>query len=147
MIGFVIYLALSLAIYFVLKQYRSEKFTAEKLEAMISTPSNKRDTTDDLCKYAILGNPKLSGDNYVKINFICSQEKRVVSTMSLSVLPDTKLETILKEYARIIGFNYQTLIDDNWHCLLEEEPVKSFSEVARPTNSLECYQYINLIEP
>lgn len=103
---------------------------------MIVTPSSLRDSTDNPCRYTIHGDPLEAGSSFVKINFVCQDGQKTVSTLSLKALPDAKLSTILSEYSRILGFKYALL--DQWDCLVEDHPVSDRNFVVADKSQIVC---------
>ena len=132
------YLIFALIMFLGLKMHYQKNFSKDKLQQMISGKSVFRDTTIDLCKYQILGDPKEAG-NYVKVNIFCSNGKKASSTLSLSAIEDQTVDGFIKEYARIIGFD-EKLIIDNFVCNLDGEVLtdKMRKDLIRPTSSLNC---------
>ncbi|NCC69833.1 MAG: hypothetical protein EOM14_16885, partial [Clostridia bacterium] len=68
-----------------LKNNYKRKFSENNVKIFLSDVSEFRDKTDDLCKYAIKGDPSGVGKKYVKINFWCTGREAARSTMSLVV--------------------------------------------------------------
>ncbi|MFA6007175.1 MAG: hypothetical protein WC784_00830 [Candidatus Shapirobacteria bacterium] len=135
----IIYLIFASVMYFGLKIRLQKNFTTSKLNEMVSGKSIFRDTTNDLCKYQILGDPKEVG-NYVKINIFCNSGKKAVSTLSLSAFSDKTVDGFFKEYARIIGFDVNLIYKNNVSCYLDgkilTEQMKS--QIIRPTSTIDC---------
>jgi hypothetical protein len=135
----VIYIFIALTIYFGLRYHYRRSFSNEKLQTMISGKPIGQEMTTDLCLYQILGDPKETG-NYVKISFACNNEKKVNSTLSLKAIEDKTIRGIMKEYARIIGFDISVIKAENFDCyvdgkLLTEEMQ---NQLIRPTADLNC---------
>ncbi|MBU3935551.1 hypothetical protein KJ909_02660 [Patescibacteria group bacterium] len=129
---------------FGLKSRMANNFSEIKLKEMISGKSKFRDMTDDLCKYQILGDPKEVG-NYVKINIMCVAGRKASSTLSLSATEDKTVEGVIKEYARIIGFEEKLLAEKNFKCYLDNKILTAEMEVQmiRPTSTIDCYEKVN----
>jgi hypothetical protein len=136
----IFYIVLALLIYFGLKEHLKTSFSTEKLSNMISGKSIYRDTTTDLCKYQILGDPKEVG-NYVKVNILCKDGKKASSTVSLSAIEDKTLDGFISEYARIIGFD-KNIIDNNFICTLDGVVLTNVmrKSAVQPISSLNCVE-------
>lgn len=129
-----------LIIFFSLKNYSKKNFSTEKLNQLINTVSLKRDVTDDLCKYQILSEPKV-GDNYIKINFWCKKSTQARSTLSLAAITDNStFSGVLKEYARIINFDYNLISKNNWYCLFNDEEIVDFDQPIRQAGTIDCFE-------
>lgn len=135
----VVYFFFALLLYFGLKIHLKNNFSKDILNEMILSKSLMRDTTTDLCKYQILGDPKEFG-NYVKIEINCDNGKKALSTLSLSAIEDKTIGGVIEEYSRIIGFDVSLLDDQKYKCyidgiMLTEEMKK---ENIRLTSTLRC---------
>lgn len=133
------YFIFVLLMYFGLRNNLKNKFSDSSLHQMISGKSSFREQTTDLCRYQILGDPKEAG-NYVKIDFFCEGGKKSQNTISLSAIEDKTVGGIIKEYARIVGFD-ETLIDkQNFICYLDGKKLTNEmkKEIIRPTATLTC---------
>lgn len=117
----VIFYSLAIVGAIALKNYSKSHYSKVELEKMITTPSKLRDVTDNPCQYTLYGDPSEAGTHFVKINLACANGQKTVSTLSLLALPDAKFNTILNEYARILGYDPHLL--DNWKCLVEDKLV------------------------
>lgn len=119
-----------------LHNYKRSHYSKAILEDMITTTSALRDTTNNPCQYTIYGDPQAPGTQYVKINLLCPNGQKTISTLSLNALPNTKLTTILKEYARILGFDLHLL--DTWKCFVENKPVISRDIIVTDKSQIVC---------
>lgn len=136
----VIYLIISFLIFFGLKFYSQKHFNQQALNQLITGQSKFRDVTENLCHYQILGEPKV-GKNYVKINFWCSDNSKARSTFSLIAFADKSPNGILKEYARIINFDFNLLIKNNWYCTLNDQEISFTDTTPVPESStIDCFQ-------
>jgi hypothetical protein len=135
------FIFLSFLLYFGLKSYSQKNFSLAKLDILTDTVSKNRDITDDLCKYQILSEPKVA-DQYVKINFWCQNSRKSRSTLSLNAIKTPTIEGILKEYARIINFDYQLISKNQWYCLINDEEIlsSSFSQIPKPASTIDCFE-------
>lgn len=131
----------ALFMYFGLKLRMKSRFSVAGLEEMISGKSILRDMTDDLCKYQILGDPKEAG-NYVKFNIVCIDGRKANSTLSLSAIEDKTIDGVIREYARIIGFEEKLLVEKNFKCYLDAKILTAEMklELIRPTATIDCYE-------
>ena len=134
----IVYIILAVVIYFGLKAYVGKSFSTGKLTQMIDGKSLLRDTTTDLCKYQILGDPKEIG-NYVKINIACKNGKKASSTITLSAVEDKSINGVRKEYARIIGFDI-AILDNKFDCTIDGLPLteEMLNTPIQPKSSLNC---------
>jgi len=140
---FVIYVPLAFLIFFGLRAYSSKNFSQDKLDQLMTTPSRFRDKTDDFCRYAIKGDPKDIGNNYIKIDFNCKDGTSVISTLALKALPDLSFQAVLSEYARIIGFDVDILNQPTWKCLLNANDVTNPNNTnVGPGSHVSCTQSI-----
>jgi len=137
-----------LIIFFSLKNYSQKNFSLEKLESLIETTSSSKDKPTDLCKYQILSEPKV-GDNYIKINFWCNGDKKAQSTLAVDAIPKKTFQGVLREYSRIINFDYNLIADQQWYCLLNGQEVKSsdWDQTVKTPGNIDCYESKNLYHP
>jgi hypothetical protein len=135
-----VYIIFALIMFFGLKTHLRKDFSTGRLTEMISGKSIYRDTTTDLCKYQILGDPK-EISNYVKVNIFCKDGKKASSTLTLSAIEDKTVDSFIREYARIIGFD-EKLINNNFVCSLDGLILTDVmrKNIIRPTSSLNCTQ-------
>jgi hypothetical protein len=135
-----IYLGIALIIFFGLKFYSQKKFNQTTVEDLITGQSKFRDITDNLCHYQILGEPKV-GKDYIKINFWCSDNSKARSTFALIAFPDQSPIGILKEYARIINFDFNLIKKNNWYCTLNDQKIDFESSNPIPqASTIDCFQ-------
>lgn len=127
--------------YFGLRANLKNKFSETELKNIIVGKSILRESTIDLCKFQILGDPKEVG-NYVKIEIFCDNSQKAISTMSLSAVEDKTVKGTLNEYSRIVGFDVNELKKQNYLCYLDGKLLteESESEIIRPTSTLSCSQ-------
>ncbi len=136
----IIYLFIALIIFFGLKFYSQKKFNQDSLNQLISGQSKFRDITDNPCHYQILGEPKV-GKDYIKINFWCSDNSKARSTFALKAFPDKSPSGILKEYARIINFDFNLIIKNNWYCTLNDQEFSFDNSNSVPqASTIDCFQ-------
>lgn len=102
--------------------YSKTKFNENSLNQLIVGKSKYRNTTDQLCKFQILGEPKVD-KNYIKINFWCNDRSKARSTFSLAAFEDKTPKGIIREYARIIGFDFNIIEDKKWSCNLNDQQI------------------------
>jgi len=140
----ILYLVFVGVLFFGLKYRLKNKFSVEGLNKTISGKSVFRDTTTDLCKYQILGDPKEEG-NYVKINIFCSNGKKAVSTVSLSAIEDRTVGGFMAEYARIAGFEMTLFNEQNFVCYLDGKLLtdEMMKDDIRPTSTIDCTENPN----
>lgn len=131
----------SLFLFFGLRSISQKKFSLEKFNTLTNTTSALKDKTDNLCKYQILSEPKV-GDQYVKINFWCQNLTKARSTLSLAAIPETTIEGVLKEYARIINFDYNLIAQKQWYCLINDQEISSASlnQTVKPASTIDCFE-------
>lgn len=136
-----LFLILYILIFFGLKFYSHKKFNDQSLNQLITGKSKYRDITDNLCKFQILGEPKVE-KNYVKINFWCNDASKARSTFSLIAFKDKTTNGILQEYARIIGFDYNIIKDKKWFCTLNDQEIDSkIGETLVPlASTIDCFE-------
>lgn len=134
------YLVLSCFIFFGLKYYSKKNFNQENLNQLIVGQSKFRDITENLCHYQILGDPDV-GKDYIKINFWCSDNSKARSTFALKGFPDKSPNGVLKEYARIINFDYNLITKNNWHCTLNDQVIDFNSLDSVPqASTIDCFE-------
>ena len=135
------YLILSSLIFFGLKHYSKKNSSKEKIESMILGDSKFKDKTTDLCQYQILGEPKV-GKDYIKINFWCSNWSKARSTFALKGFSDQSVAGILKEYARIIGFDYHIIQEKKWICKLNDQEItsKNIGNQVGQASTIDCFE-------
>ncbi|MFA6361406.1 MAG: hypothetical protein WCX33_01205 [Candidatus Shapirobacteria bacterium] len=135
------YLILASFIFFGLKFYSQKNSSKQKIEAMIIGESKFKDKTTNLCQYQILGEPKV-GKDYIKINFWCNDGSKARSTFALKAFSDQSVNGIIKEYARIIGFDYNIIQEKNWVCKLNDQEItsKTSQNNVTPANTIDCFE-------
>ncbi len=106
----------------------------------MNTVSEKRDKTDDLCKYAIRGDPEGVGKKYVKVNFWCTASRNAKSTLSLEAFTNKSVKGVLSEYARIMGFEYKTLEEKKWICMLNDQLITDYSTETVDAATIDCFE-------
>jgi hypothetical protein len=135
-----IYIFIASSIFFGLRFYSQKKFNPTVLNHLITGKSKFRDTTDNLCHYQILGEPKV-GRDYIKINFWCSDNSKARSTFALVAFSDKTPTGILKEYARIINFDFNLIIKNNWYCTLNDQEINFNSSDSIPqASTIDCFE-------
>ena len=135
------FLILGLVIYFGLKNISQKNFSLNKLENLTNSASIHKDKVTDLCKYQILGEPKVE-KQYIKINFWCQNRSEAHSTLSLAAINSSTVEGVLKEYARIINFDYNLIKQEKWRCLINDKEISDFNinTSVDPASTIDCYQ-------
>jgi hypothetical protein len=131
-------------IYFFTSSRRQRLFSVSRLEELISTPSRWRPRYASPCEAVIAGDPS-AGDNWVKLNFHCSDADRV-STFVLPAVSPLTWGTLITEYARVIGFPSSAVISSvNWKCYINTKTptLMGWDLVPRPRQSLDCYAQNN----
>lgn len=136
--------SLGLLVFFSLRSYSKKKFSTEKFNNLIYTTSSTKDKTNDLCRYQILGEPKVE-NNYIKINFWCQNGSKARSTLALEAIENnSNINGILKEYARIINFDYSLIQTNNWYCLFNDQLITDFNQSIVPSGTIDCFENKNL---
>lgn len=137
----IVYIVIAGFIFFGLKIYSHKKFNEEALNQLIIGKSKYRNTTDQLCKFQILGEPKVD-KNYIKINFWCNDGSKARSTFSLIAFEDKTPLGIIKEYARIIGFDFNVIKDKKWFCSLNDQPISFETNTSSVplASTIDCYE-------
>jgi hypothetical protein len=136
----IIYILTALTIFFGLKFYSQKKFSQTALDQLIVGKSKFRDITNNLCHFQILGEPDV-GKDYIKINFWCSDNSKAVSTFALKAFPDKSPIGILKEYARIINFNFDLIVKNNWYCTLNDQEIDfNTSNPVSQASTIDCFE-------
>lgn len=132
---------LSLTIFFGLKIYSHKKFNDSALNQLIVGKSKFRDITDKLCKFQILGEPKVD-KNYVKINFWCNDGSKARSTFALVAFNDQTTNGILREYSRIIGFDFSIIKDKGWICSLNNQEINPnlADKIVPQASTIDCFE-------
>ena len=139
-IYFIFIIILSSSIYFGLKIYSQKKFNEQALNQLIVGKSKFRDTTTDLCRYQALGEPKVD-KKYIKINFWCSNGSKARSTFALKAFTDQTIIGVLKEYARIIGFDFNIIKEKDWFCTLNDREIDQTAlEQVELASTIDCFE-------
>ncbi len=133
------YFIFAISLFFFLRRVQ-KNFTPEKLDLLMNTVSEKRDKTDDLCKYAIRGDPEGVGKKYVKVNFWCTASRNAKSTLSLEAFTNKSVKGVLSEYARIMGFEYKTLEEKKWICMLNDQLITDYSTETVDAATIDCFE-------
>lgn len=137
----IVILFIGLSLFFGLKKYSQNNFSNEKFLNLTNTVSNLKDKTNDLCKYQILSEPKVE-DRYIKINFWCQNQSKARSTLSLEAMPQKTINQILKEYSRIINFDYDLIFQKKWYCLINDQEITeaNLNQEVRPASTIDCFE-------
>lgn len=140
-IYFIFYIFISCLIYFGLKLHYKKNFNNQILQELMVGKSKYRDVTDNLCRYQILGEPDV-GKNYIKINFWCNDKSKARSTFALKGFEDKTLNGILKEYARIINFDFNLIKEKNWYCTLNDKVIvgKMIEKQVEAASTIDCFE-------
>ena len=135
----IVYVVISGLIYFGLRFSLKKNFSKDLLSEMLLKQSVFRETTTDLCRYQILGDPKEKG-NYVKLEIECKDGKKAYSTMSLSAVEDKTIFGLLTEYARIIGFDKNLVLTGKLACYLDGKAIsmEMGKEKINPMVTIRC---------
>ena len=133
------YLIFAISLFFLIKSGQ-KNFTLEKLDFLMNTVSEKRDKTEDLCRYAIRGDPEGVGKKYLKLNFWCINSRNARSTLSLEAINDRSVQGILSEYSRIIGFEYKIIEEKGWICTLNNQYITDYSIEPMDTARIDCFE-------
>lgn len=133
------YSLFSVIMFFGLRYNLKIKFSENKLNEVMFGESVYKEKTSDLCKFQILGDPKEVG-NYVKVEIRCANGKKANSTLSLSALRLKTVEGLMKEYSRIIGFNYELFFKEGLSCQIDGKTVKEemITNSLRATSTFSC---------
>lgn len=117
-----------------IRQYKL--YSNFKLNEMEDSVSKWRDVTSDPCKYEIKGEPVTKGDDYIKLYFFCKDSKTSMNTLVYSIFADKKNSEVVREYARIIGFDPEIILNKNskWSCGVDME------KIIKPKNVIECHE-------
>lgn len=135
---------LGLTIFFGLKIYSQKNFSKQNFDKLIYTTNSNKDKTDNLCKYQILSEPKVGG-NYIKINFWCQNSTQARSTLSLAAIENNStIDGVLKEYARIINFDYSLIQNNHWYCLFNDQEITDFNQPTKTAGTIDCFENKNL---
>jgi len=122
-----------------LKINYKRKFSQDNVNILLNGVSGYRDKTDDLCKYAIKGDPSGVGKKYVKINFWCTGRDAARSTMSLVIFDKPTFFDVINEYARIINFDVSLLEKQKWVCKLNGKLLVNNSVAIPDASDIDCY--------
>ena len=131
---------LGLLIFFSLKIYSQTNFSKQSFDKLVYTTNSNKDKTDDLCKYQLLGEPEV-GNKYIKINFWCQNGNNSRSTLSLEAIENNStINGILKEYARIINFDYSLIQNNRWYCLFNDQEITDFNQPIKAAGTIDCFE-------
>jgi len=126
-----------LVLFMKLDDIKENNFNQENLDFLISSVSNYRDKTDDMCKYSLYGDPKNVGDNWIKLIFDCGSGRSVISTLALVNINNYSFEEIISEYLRIINFDKKDWIEQKWRCFYDGKEIEN-QAVLKETFSINC---------
>lgn len=140
-IYFILFIILSLSIYFGLKYYSKKNFNNQNLNQLMVGKSKFKDTTTDLCRYKALGEPKVDRE-YIKINFWCNNGSNARSTFALKAFDDQTTSGVLNEYARIIGFDIDIIKKNGWYCTLNDQEIDSNISLKQVqlASTIDCFE-------
>lgn len=137
---FFVFYFLVFIVFSFLKNHQKKNYSEENLENLLTGYARWRDKTDDPCKYAIAGDPINSGDDYVKVNFHCGK-KTSTNSFSLRTMKKNKTyENILKEIARINGFDDQIILapTSRWICYTGDKKIDDYSIEVHKKETIDC---------
>lgn len=124
-IWFLLFYGVLLALFIKLGEIKKNNFNQKSLDYLINSVSTYRDKTDDMCKYSLYGDPKNVGNNWIKLKFECGNDKQVISTLALVNIANYSFEEIINEYLRIINFEKNDWIEQNWKCFYDGKEVEN----------------------
>jgi len=135
-----IFYALVFVAFGLLKNYQNKNYSEENLENLLSGYARWRDKTDDPCKYAIVGDPINSGEDYVKVNFYCGDRKSMNSFSLKTMKKNKTYKNILEEIARINGFESQVILDPSsqWICYTGNKRIDDYSIKVQKKSTIDC---------
>jgi len=122
MLGVSIFYVCIFIIFIILNNHK-KKFDKTSFDEMVYTVSNMRDMTNDLCSYILYGDPNNTGNNHVKIEFICLNSKVTLNNISLAPVKSNSLKDILIEFSRIVNYDFSLWDKQEWSCLVNNNPV------------------------
>lgn len=136
-VWFVLFYGILLIVFLKLSDIKKNNFNQKNLDFLINGISAYRDKTDDMCKYSLYGDPKNVGDNWIKLIFECGNGKQVISTLALVNINNYSFEEIINEYLRIINFEKNDWIEQNWKCFYDGKEVEN-QTVLKKTITIDC---------
>jgi len=144
---FIFFTILTSFIYFGLKFYSKKNFNIQNLNQLMVGKSKFRQSTTDLCRYKVLGEPKVDKE-YIKINFWCNNGSNARSTFALKAFDDHTTNGVLNEYARIIGFDFNIINKNNWYCTLNDQEIDSSIATKRVelASTIDCFETKDLVK-
>ena len=103
--------------FFSLRWWYKKNYSDEKYMSMVSDVSSLRDVTNDMCKYAIFGDPINTGENFIKIEFLCKNGQSKINSLStIAIDGDVSLEKAMTELGRILNVSTRTINENKWSC-------------------------------
>jgi hypothetical protein len=137
----IIYGILAVTIFFGLKLFSQKNFSTKKLNEILTGNSKFVDKTTDVCKYQLLGEPKVD-KNYVKVNLWCNNGSKASSTLALVAFEDKTVGGVIKEYARIAGFDEKIINEEPWLCRLNSVKIDEniMYSLIEPASNIECFE-------
>lgn len=129
--------------WFYLKSRKEKLYSRERYESLITAQGKWRDKTEDLCQYYIHGDPKAAGKEIVRVNIWCSADKKVANNLWYEALPGREFGQVIAEYARIVGFDPQILLEKNsmWKCYVNRVLVTDIKQRLENMSEIDCLAF------
>ena len=57
-------------------------------------------------------------------------------------MPQKTISQILKEYSRIINFDYDLIFQNKWYCLINDQEITeaNLNQEVRPASTIDCFE-------
>lgn len=137
-----IWSVMAVSLFIFLRWRKSQMYTSEKYEYLISTVSRWRQKAVDPCQFSIFGDPVTSEGIFARVTFYCGRDKVANNSMDLTVLPVNNYAALLRETARVNGFSVEGMInikDGDWKCFDDGDRIDNFLEKIKVRSRVECF--------
>lgn len=88
----------------------------------------------DACSKSLYNDPIRAGNNYVKVNFYCEGDRSSKNTISLNVIKEKTVKSVLSEITRINSFE----LEDDFRCYIERKIIQNFDQEVFPEKTIDC---------
>jgi len=122
-----------------IKFQREKNFSKENYNSLVAGRSETMQLTQDPCLYKILGDPEVLGEEYIKINFWCSDGRVSKSTLAMRGLSDLTFLGVVSKYSKIVGIDQKVFEKYGWTCNLNSSQADP-QKIVTPPSNIDCYE-------
>ena len=111
----------------------------EDYNRLIETKAKWEETTDDPCKYFLVGDPAIDSKEYVKIFLKCKNGKNSVNTLAIKAIKNKTIKGAIEELGEINHFEGSMIENkEKWSCQIDSNIVDNFDLNLKDLMNIEC---------